>query len=114
MATIPALQSLPYVPRAPARKIRGKIIAGTDSTVSEIGPLSVVILNRGARDGLESGNVLGIFRSEGMVPVSDRAVPLPEEGYGLVLVFRVFTRMSYGLIMTAQRPVHVMDIVRNP
>ncbi|HTT36709.1 MAG TPA: LysM peptidoglycan-binding domain-containing protein [Burkholderiales bacterium] len=114
LATIPALQSLPYVPRAPARKIRGKIIAGTDSTVSEIGPLSVVILNRGARDGLESGNVLGIFRSEGMVPVSDRAVPLPEEGYGLVLVFRVFTRMSYGLIMTAQRPVHVMDIVRNP
>lgn len=114
LAAIPALQNLPYVPRAPARKIRGKVIAGTDSAVSEIGPLSVVILNRGARDGLESGNVLSIFRSEGAVPVGDHVAPLPEEAYGLLLVFRVFNRMSYALVMNAQRPVHILDIVRNP
>ena len=114
LTVIPALQSLPYVPRGPDRPVRGKIIAGTNSTISEIGPLSVVILNRGARDGLELGHVLGLFRSEGSVPVGDRIVPLPQERYGLVLVFRVFNRMSYGLVMTAQRPVHILDVVTNP
>jgi len=74
----------------------------------------VVILNRGARDGLEPGNVLGLFRSEGAVAVADRVLPLPEESYGQLLVFRVFNRMSYGLVMTAQRPVHILDIVQNP
>lgn len=114
LAVVPALQSMPYVPRGPDRPIRGKIVAGTDSTVSEIGPLSVVIINRGGRDGLESGHVLGLFRSEGTVPVGNRIVPLPEERYGLVLVFRVFNRMSYGLVMSAQRPAHILDTVRNP
>ena len=114
LTVIPALQGLPYVPRAPEKKVRGKIIAGTNSTVAEIGPLSVVIMNRGAREGLESGHVLGLYRSEGKVVVGDRVVPLPEQQYGLVLVFRVFNRMSYGLVMTAKRPVNIYDIVRNP
>jgi LysM repeat protein len=114
LTVIPALQSLPYVPHEPEKKVRGKIIAGTNSTVAEIGPLSVVIMNRGAREGLESGHVLGLYRSEGKVAVGDRVVPLPEQQYGLVLVFKVFNRMSYGLIMTAKRPVHLNDVIRNP
>ena len=32
----------------------------------------------------------------------------------LVLVFRVFDKMAYGLVMSASRPVHVLDTVRNP
>jgi hypothetical protein len=114
LAVIPALQSMPYVPRAPEKKVRGKVIAGTSTAVAEIGPLSVVILNRGARDGLESGHVLGLYRTEGSVPVGDRMVPLPEQQFGLVLVFRVFNKMSYGLVMTAERPVNIEDTVKNP
>jgi hypothetical protein len=114
LTVIPTLQSMPYVPRTPEKKIRGKVIAGTSTAVAEIGPLSVVILNRGGRDGLESGHVLGLYRSEGSVALHDRMVPLPEQQYGLVLVFRVFNKMSYGLVMTAQRPVNIEDIVTNP
>jgi len=114
LAVIPALQSMPYVPRAPEKKVHGKVIAGTSTAVAEIGPLSVVIMNRGARDGLESGHVLGLYRSEGSVGVGDRMVPLPEQQFGLVLVFRVFNKMSYGLVMTAERPVNIEDTVKNP
>jgi hypothetical protein len=114
LAVIPALQSMPYVPRAPEKKVRGKVIAGTSTAVAEIGPLSVVIMNRGARDGLESGHVLGLYRTEGTVPLGDRMVPLPEQQFGLVLVFRVFNKLSYGLVMTAERPVNINDIVKNP
>jgi hypothetical protein len=83
--------------------------------VSEIAPLSVVILNRGSRNGLEPGHVLGLYRSEPPVPVTqDRQIRLPEQRYGVLLVFRVFDRISYGLVLTAQRPVNLLDTVRNP
>ena len=41
-------------------------------------------------------------------------VTLPDERYGLLLVFRVFDRASYALVMNASRPVNVLDIVANP
>jgi hypothetical protein len=115
MMTAP--QTLPYVPRAPDRKVRGKVIAGSSDALSEFGPLSMVVLNRGARDGLESGQVLGLFRNQGMVStgmVGGQSLPLPLQEYGLVMIFRVFNKVSFGLVMTASRPVNVNDIVQNP
>ncbi len=41
-------------------------------------------------------------------------VTLPDERYGLLLVFRTFDRTSYALIMNASRAVNVLDIVTNP
>lgn len=114
LTVMPPQQSQPYAPHAPERQVHGKVMAGTDNSVYEIAPLSVVILNRGARDGLEVGHVLGLFRSEGAVTLGDRSVPLPEQKYGLVLVFRVFNKLSYGFILTSKRQVNVGDIVRNP
>ena len=42
------------------------------------------------------------------------AAILPDERYGLMLVFRVFDRASYALIMNAQRPVNLLDFAANP
>lgn len=39
---------------------------------------------------------------------------LPDERYGLIMVFRTFDRAAYGLVMQASRPVAVHDIVANP
>ncbi|MGH8677727.1 MAG: LysM peptidoglycan-binding domain-containing protein, partial [Burkholderiales bacterium] len=50
----PPASTSPYMPHGPLIKVRGKIIAAGNDSVSEIGPLSVVVLNRGARDGLET------------------------------------------------------------
>jgi hypothetical protein len=44
----------------------------------------------------------------------DRQIRLPEQRYGLLLIFRVFDRISYGLVITATRPVNVLDAVANP
>ena len=41
-------------------------------------------------------------------------VELPEERAGDLLIFRTFDSVSYGLVMDTQRPVHVLDKVRNP
>ena len=39
---------------------------------------------------------------------------LPDERYGLLMVFRVFDRASYALIMDAERPVNLLDLATNP
>lgn len=39
---------------------------------------------------------------------------LPDERYGLVMVFRTFDRAAFGLVMQASRPVAVNDLVTNP
>jgi hypothetical protein len=41
-------------------------------------------------------------------------VKLPEERTGTALVFRVYDRMSYALILGASDTIHVRDVVRNP
>lgn len=106
-----------YVPRAPTRPIKAKII-GMYSGVSFGGPQSVVTLNRGKADGLEPGHVLAadvagkavINRYQG-----DRTdYQLPDARNGLLFVFRVFDRVSYALIMNATQPITVGDTVRAP
>lgn len=39
---------------------------------------------------------------------------VPEERYGVLMVFRTFDRVSYAIIMDTSRPVNVSDLVRNP
>ena len=41
-------------------------------------------------------------------------VELPEERAGELMVFRTFDSVSYGLAMNFQRPIHILDNVRNP
>lgn len=47
-------------------------------------------------------------------PADKGYVKLPEERYGLLLVFRSFDRISYGLVMQASDAVHQGDVVANP
>jgi hypothetical protein len=41
-------------------------------------------------------------------------VELPEERYGLMMVFRVFENLSYALTLGVERPVVVGDFVTTP
>jgi hypothetical protein len=111
---------LAYVPHAPRNgKLRGRVIAASDSSVSEIGPQLVVVLNRGTRDAIEAGDVLALYRDRPKVkppgrPNEKETIQLPPERYGLVFVFRVFEKVSYALVMNTTRPVNVLDVVQAP
>ena len=41
-------------------------------------------------------------------------VTLPDERSGLMIIFRVFDRVSYGLVVESTRVIRRNDIVRNP
>ena len=41
-------------------------------------------------------------------------VRLPRTRAGSLVLFRVFEKVSYGLIMESQRPVYMNDVVESP
>jgi LysM repeat protein len=119
-----------FTPRPPATQVRGQIIdvvGGTDL----IGQFEVAVINRGKRHGLEPGAVLAVDQAGDVVrdlyrggrQIGDTTgagasfapkVRLPDERSGTMLVFKVFDRVSYGLILGASDTIRVLDVVRNP
>ncbi|KPK19174.1 MAG: hypothetical protein AMJ67_06660 [Betaproteobacteria bacterium SG8_41] len=159
---LPASQEKPvfaYVPRAPEKPVRGYVISAYGN-LGETGPLGIVALSKGSRDGLEVGHVLAIYTSSAIAkrsgryglrtsalygrqglsgsdsprtyynneitprdgplygnvePIDEALIrKLPDERYGLVMVFRTFERASFALVMEASRPVALYDAVVNP
>jgi len=155
LAATKEIPNFGYVPRAPGKPVRGRIVSAYGS-LAEAGPLSIVTLSKGSRDGLEVGHVLAIYRSQTEARYQHRTSPLygregpsgsdagrtyygelltsrdgelysqgfpitealistlPDERYGLVMVFRTFDRASFAIVMQASRQVSVNDIVTNP
>jgi LysM repeat protein len=117
-----------FVLRAPAGDVHGHILAVVNGT-DLIGQYNVVAINRGSRHGLAPGTVLAVDAAGGTTldlysggkNIGDstytsfaRQVPLPDERAGTALVFKVFDRVSYALIVGASDAIHVGDVVRNP
>lgn len=104
-----------FYPSAPPAGIRGTIIA-VEGGVSSVGRMDVVAINRGERDGLKIGNTLAIYKAGEVVRdrIAEDVVTLPPERAGLLMVFRTFDRMSFGLVMQSSRPLKVKDLVREP
>ncbi len=140
-----------FVPSAPYRDIDANILSVFNG-VAEIGQYQVVVVDVGDSDGVEVGNVMGIYQSGNVVRdeiateskgnyevdpedwVGDMMksfnnsdlvgylgrpnarpeyVELPEEYAGVLMVFRTFENVSYGLVMKAVSSIHVLDSVRN-
>jgi hypothetical protein len=113
---VPAKAALPYYyPRAPEKKVYGYILAVLNG-VRELGQGAIVALSVGKREGIEEGHVLRIMRHAGKRkdPVTRHQVKMPDEDTGLLMIFRVFDKMSYALIMDSTESVHILDAVRTP
>ena len=107
-----------FTPHAPPMPIEGSIISVLGG-ISQIGQYSIVVIDRGMKDGLDPGTVLRIDNGGQVIrdvvtPNSRDTVRLPEEQAGLLMVFRSFERVSFGLVMYATDVMNVFDKVRNP
>jgi len=104
-----------FLPSAPESDVEGLILA-VEGGVNNAGKMDVVVINKGERDSLKSGNVLAIYQKGEMVKdrVRGDLVLLPEERVGLAMVFRTFEKVSYALVLEADRPLDLHDLVRNP
>ncbi len=104
-----------YFPHVPETELRGRILTALNA-VSEVGPFTIVSVNLGRRDGVEEGHVFRITRHAGKHkdPVTRKKYKLPDEPSGLMMIFRPYEKLSYGLIINATRPIHILDAVETP
>ena len=129
-----SLMSAYFMPKAATTP--GSVLA-SDKGVREMGKLDVVYIDRGSQDGVEPGHVFSIFRDGVEVVIdgdgqpvqpedrstyeellanisSDNAVKMPDIYRGKVMVFKVFDRVSMGLILINEKPVRVHDKLLQP
>jgi hypothetical protein len=117
LAPVPPREFSNYAPHAPAAPIAGQIVSLYGDALTA-GQNQIVALNRGARDGIERGHVLALWRDgEKVIDRTDASRPtikLPDERHGMLFVFRVFDRMSYALILSVKDPVKPGDRFTQP
>lgn len=124
-----------FIPSRAEPPISASIISAQD-VLSEIGQYQVVVLDKGKADGVAVGNVFGVYQTGRVVTDKIKSsekkynnsplieylgkpksagepVALPEVRAGVLMVFRTFDRVSYGLVMEALRPVHLYDSAKS-
>ena len=110
-----------FYPSVPFDITGARIIAVVDG-VSHIGQYQVVVLNRGSLDDIERSNILSVYQSGRIIVDTVKSkkkkeqdiLQLPEKKSGILLVFKVFDRVSYALVMRSNNTIHILDKVGLP
>jgi hypothetical protein len=106
-----------YLPHAAPSDLRARVISiysGEENGAQN----QIVALNKGLVDGVDRGAVFTLLnkgvlqrdRTDGSQPL----MRLPNEINGQVMVFSVFDRISYGLVLQIKNPVRAGDMAIDP
>ncbi|WP_348014595.1 LysM peptidoglycan-binding domain-containing protein [Rhodoferax sp.] len=115
----PERELLNFVPRAPSQNVDARIVSVYGSTsIANAAQYQIVVINKGTKDGIERGHVLSLLSAgANMVDSTDATktrIQLPDEQNGLLMVFRPFERLSYGLILEIKTGVKIGDRLTTP
>ena len=115
-----------YYPKVPSKKIDARVISLFDA-LSASAKYQIVVINKGEEAGLEVGHVLATYFRGGEARDKFMArktfergqedklnVILPDERSGLMMIFKVFDKVSYGLILESRRIIRINDAARTP
>lgn len=104
-----------FYPSNPVGVKNGRIVRVMGS-LGSAGLNSVIVMNRGERDGVKQGHTFAIYQRGGVV--TDRLqgdlVRLPSERTGLAMVFRTFNKVSYAIVLKASTRIVTGDETRAP
>jgi hypothetical protein len=117
LAPLPTRDLDAYAPHHPNAPMAGRVLQIYGDGLSA-GQNQIVALNRGARDGVERGHVLALWRQGERLAKNidgrNTVLQLPNEQNGLLFVFSVFERTSYALILSVNVPVFPGDAFTQP
>ena len=113
-----------FYPSAMDNVPSGLRVLATSGSRSGVGLYQIVSINGGTNQGIEAGNVFAAFRLGQKVKdrtghrygsFAEEATPrLPDVYDGIVMVFRTFEDISYGMVMGGKRVVVEYDMLRHP
>ncbi|NQY63475.1 MAG: LysM peptidoglycan-binding domain-containing protein [Alteromonadaceae bacterium] len=111
-----------FTMQAANKSVRGMIIKSSTGG-REFGKLEVVMINRGHQHAILQGDVLSIKRkSPGVIETGNGPVyskdasdfVMPEEMVGKLMIFKVYPKVSMGLILKTKKSVRFDDVVTSP
>lgn len=120
------LNFYPHPPKAVPENAR---VIGIAGEFDYAGPGNVVVISKGAQDGIEVGEVYSIYQpgenivdevayppgsSRALFNPHDKRVNLPDEFVGHTMIFRTFDRISYGLVVNGVKVMHLGGTLREP
>ena len=105
------------IPHSSDQIITGKIVGLYDAITSTAEDNSVVI-NRGSRDGVDVGQVYDITDTHKIVdPDSNQDNPrylvMPPQVVGEMIVYKVYDKISFGLITDSSQPINFDSVVQS-
>ena len=107
-------QTTTFFPRAPDAPVEGAVVSVLDG-VHKAGQYNTVIINKGLREGLKPGDILTIHKSLLVKdPISGQNVKLPPERVGMVMVYRPFEKLSYGIVLSSLEDISIGDYIKSP
>lgn len=104
-----------FHPKSPITEIDGKIIH-VFAGVRNVSQHDVVVVNKGTREKLQTGDVLATYQVGEQIRdrKTNELLQLPSERSGLMVIFRTFEKLSFGLVVKSYKSITVMDEVKNP
>ena len=115
-----------YFPRVPENEVDGTVVSLFDALFG-VAKYQIVVINRGTDAGLEVGHLLATYEKGELArdrflehkkvargEAKKLMVQLPDERSGIMMIFKTFDRVSYGLILNSTRVIHKGDKVGNP
>jgi len=113
-----------FYPQAMDSVPDGLRVLATSGQKAGVGLYQIVSISGGSRAGIKPGHVFSAFDEGAIVTDSTgfrhgsfakaAQVQLPAVYDGLVMVFRTFEDISYGLVMSGSRVVEEFDVLRHP
>lgn len=103
-------------PSKPVEDFTGSIIS-VGENIDNIGLYDVILINKGYNSNLEIGNILSIKNKTSYLksPLKNKhEIKLPGQQLGLVILYKVYDNLSYGVIVKAKAPIKKEYIVTNP
>lgn len=127
---IPEYESLPayFLPQSVPKTVTGKLL-GSLNNASVIGKWDTVVINKGKRDNITIGSMFSIQQAGPDVLVGNNEIQyqedankfdqmgdpdlvIPAERIGELIVFKVYDKVSLGLIIRSRAVVHAYDEIQ--
>ena len=103
-----------FLPKSPTEAVVGKVVSIV-SGLKRAGKYDSIIISLGRQQNMRPGDILVVKEApSAQDPLTGKRIHLPPRHVGVVMIYRPFDSLSYGIIMSTSEDIQVGDYLTNP